>query len=61
MVAFVVDRSGRVLSSSLRQSSGDRALDAQAVALPRRASPVPPPPESERGNTITVTTPVRFR
>ena len=58
-VAFVIDRSGRVLSASLRRSSGNAALDAEAVALPRRASPVPAPPETVRGNTITVDMPVR--
>ncbi len=60
-VAFTIDRSGRVLSSHLVGSSGDPALDAEAVALPKRASPVPPPPPSfGSGNTVTLTVPIRF-
>ena len=40
-VAFTVDRSGNVLSARLVRSSGDAALDQEAVALARRISPVP--------------------
>jgi protein TonB len=39
-VAFTIDRSGRVLSARLIQSSGSAILDEEAVALARRASPV---------------------
>jgi periplasmic protein TonB len=60
-VSYVVDRSGRVVSSRLVQSSGDRALDAQAVAVPRRASPVPAPPASVSGSTIRLNTRIVFR
>jgi TonB family protein len=40
-VAFTIARSGQVLSARLIGSSGNPALDAEAVSLPRRASPVP--------------------
>jgi protein TonB len=38
-VAFTIARSGQVLSARLIGSSGDATLDAEAVSLPRRASP----------------------
>ena len=59
-VAFTIDRSGRVLSSRLIGSSGDGALDGEAVAMMRRASPVPAPPAGFGGSTISLAVPVRF-
>ncbi|MEH2626458.1 protein TonB [Bradyrhizobium sp. AZCC 1719] len=61
MVAFTIDRSGRVLSSRLVRSSGDSALDAEAVSLPRRASPVPAPPPNVGGGSVTLAVPIRFK
>jgi len=59
-VAFTIDRSGRVLSSRLVRSSGDIALDAEALSLSRRASPVPAPPPSVGGGSITIAVPIKF-
>ncbi|QCI64015.1 energy transducer TonB family protein [Phreatobacter stygius] len=59
-VAFTIDRSGRVLSSRLVRGSGDSALDNEAVSMMRRASPVPAPPASVAGGSITLAVPVRF-
>lgn len=60
-VAFTIDRSGAVLASRLIGSSGDHALDQEAMSLPRRASPVPaPPPDLGSGRAITLTVPIRF-
>jgi protein TonB len=60
-VAFTIDRSGRVLSARLVRGSGDAILDADAVALPRRASPVPaPPPNVGGGSSVTLTVPINF-
>ncbi|MCP2000858.1 energy transducer TonB family protein [Nitrobacter winogradskyi] len=59
-VAFTIDRSGRVLSARLVRSAGDSALDAEAVSLPRRASPVPAPPSNVGGGSITLSVPIRF-
>jgi len=59
-VAFTINRSGAVIGSRLVGSSGDRALDADAVALPRRASPVPAPPANVGGGSITLSVPIRF-
>lgn len=60
MVAFTISRSGAVLGARLVSSSGNPMLDAEAVALPRRASPMPAPPPSVAGATIALTVPVRF-
>ncbi|MFT0861533.1 energy transducer TonB [Ancylobacter sp. G4_0304] len=57
-VAFSIDRSGRVLSVRLVGSSGNASLDAEAVEMIRRASPVPPPPPDITGLNFTV--PVLF-
>lgn len=60
-VAFSIDRSGRVLSSRVVGSSGDSALDAEAAAMIRRASPVPAPPAGVGGGgAISLSVPVRF-
>ncbi len=60
-IAFTISRAGQVLSSRLVGSSGDPTLDAEAVALPRRASPVPaPPPGYGGGSAVAVAVPVRF-
>jgi protein TonB len=59
-VAFSIDRAGRVTSASLARSSGDAALDAEAVSMVRRASPVPAPPAEVGGSSISLTVPVRF-
>ena len=60
MIAFSMNRSGQVTSARLLQSSGDRVLDDEAVALPRRASPLPPPPAELGGGAINLNVPVRF-
>ena len=61
-VAFVIDRSGQVLSARLVGSAGNSTLDAEAVSLPRRASPVPPPPAGVgSGSALSLTVPIRFK
>ncbi|WP_158816881.1 energy transducer TonB [Methylocapsa sp. S129] len=59
-VAFTINRSGEVLSARLIGSSGDSALDEEAVALVRRANPVPSPPPDFGGGSIALTVPIRF-
>jgi len=56
-VRFTIDGAGNVLSARLVRSSGYAELDREAVALVRRASPVPPPPP---GANRIITVPVRF-
>lgn len=59
-VSFTIDRSGGVRSASLARSSGNSALDAEAVAMVRRASPVPPPPAGVGGSSMAIAVPIRF-
>ncbi|KQT54757.1 hypothetical protein ASG43_04135 [Aureimonas sp. Leaf454] len=57
-VAVTIDRSGRVVGASLASSSGSAVLDGEALALVRRASPIPAPPEGVGGRTLSLTVPV---
>lgn len=59
-IRFVMDRAGKILSSRLERSSGYRSLDQEALALPKRAQPLPKPPEDVKGDTIELVVPVEF-
>jgi protein TonB len=59
-VAFSIDRAGRVLSAQILKSSGNTALDKEAVALTRRASPVPAPPSDLAGSKLYLKVPIQF-
>lgn len=59
-IRFVIDRQGRVLSASLERSSGVPDLDREALALPKRAQPLPKPPEDRPGETLELVVPVEF-
>lgn len=57
-----LDRGGQVLNVTLAKSSGYPSLDKEALALPERASPLPPLPDdmAEGKSQITLTLPIRF-
>jgi protein TonB len=59
-VKFSMDRNGQVLSVTLAQSSGVDSLDKEALALVKRAAPLPAPPPEVEGETITLTVPIEF-
>ncbi|KZN60355.1 energy transducer TonB [Pseudoalteromonas luteoviolacea] len=59
-VKFSINRQGEVLSVSLYKASGITALDKEAIALVKRAQPLPPPPDSIEGNPITMAVPIAF-
>lgn len=60
-VSFSIDRGGRVTSARLLRGSGDPALDEEAVAMIRRASPVPAPPDGMGGGgAVALAVPIRF-
>jgi len=44
VVAFTVDRNGRVIRSSVYRTNGDDEAEATALASLRRSSPLPTPP-----------------
>ncbi|MFG3595218.1 TonB family protein [Bradyrhizobium sp. RDI18] len=60
VVAFVINRSGGVLSSRLVRSSGNPVLDAKAVSTPRSASPVPAPPPDVADSALTLTVLIQY-
>lgn len=60
VISFVLDRTGRVVSATVANSSGDRAFDDAALAMMRRADPVPAPPPAVADETLTFTMPVNF-
>jgi protein TonB len=61
VVEFTMTRSGGVIARRLEQSSGSAALDAEAMALLLRATPLPPPPPDVGGETFRLLVPIRFR
>jgi periplasmic protein TonB len=60
-VRFALDRTGHVLSASIVRGSGDASFDEAALAMMRRADPVPPPPPRVADEGLTFTMPVIFR
>jgi protein TonB len=53
-LAFSIDGQGHLMSSRIVASSGSAALDAETLALVRRAQPFPPPPPELVGREMTV-------
>lgn len=62
LVHVTLDKAGLVLATRLMKSSGVDSLDNEALALPKRAQPLPPAPEEIMANRteISITLPVRF-
>jgi periplasmic protein TonB len=58
VVAFSLDAAGRVVGVSLTRGSGDAEIDAEVVAMVRRASPFPAPPP---GAPRAFSAPINFR
>lgn len=54
---FSIDDSGNILSARIVRSSGSPDLDAEVMALMKRASPVPAPPP---GAPHSITVPIAF-
>ena len=60
-VGFTLDRLGHVVSTEIRRGSGDPAFDQAALAMLRRADPVPPPPPLVADEGLSFTLPVVYR
>jgi periplasmic protein TonB len=60
MIRFTLNRDGRVLSRSLVRSSGNSALDEEALAMVNRAAPFPAVPAEIPGASVVMPVPVRF-
>ena len=59
-LTFTVNRSGHVLSSRLTGSSGNSSLDAETLAMIRRAQPLPSFPPEITVSSMSFTIPVGF-
>jgi TonB family protein len=61
IVSFELDRTGHVLAAHVVKGSGDAAFDEAALAMMRRADPVPAPPPLVADDGLSFTLPVIFR
>jgi protein TonB len=59
-VGFTIDRSGHLISATLIESTGSPLLDAEAIAMVKRAQPFPPPPPEVREDSPKFELPVVF-
>ena len=57
---MTIDRSGRLSAARLAGASGYPALDREALATAKRASPYPRPPDGVGGRTLTLNFTLRF-
>jgi len=60
-LSFTMNRNGRVLSSRISRSSGHPALDADTMALIRRAEPLPAFPPEMRESSMTFNVPFSYQ
>jgi protein TonB len=60
VVRFRVDREGRVVASEIVKSSGSGLLDEEALALLKRASPLPAPPDAVSDELLDNLLPIYF-
>ncbi|WP_375167562.1 energy transducer TonB [Bradyrhizobium sp. CCGUVB4N] len=59
-VAVAIDRTGKVISATLAESSGSKDFDDAALAMLRKAAPFPKPPSEMEGDILNFTVPVTF-
>ena len=59
-LVFTIDRAGRLLEGRVVASSGSSVLDAEALAMLKRAQPFPPPPPELPGEQIMLPVPISF-
>jgi protein TonB len=60
IVRFSVDRSGKVIATSLQKSCGFALLDKEAIEMLNRASPFPKMPSDLQGVAYNFNMPIRF-
>jgi protein TonB len=59
-VIFVIDRSGKLISNALVETTGFPALDAEALAMVERSVPFPKPPPEAKDDLQRVTVLMTF-
>lgn len=59
-VGISLDRSGKLVTSWLVENGRVPALDAEALAIVRRAEPYPPPPVDTKGQDFQLVLPITF-
>lgn len=60
IIRLVMDRNGTVQSVRLEKPSRIPDLDREALALPKRAQPLPKPPDSKEGTSFEFVVPIEF-
>ena len=60
LLHIVLDRGGRVIEAHIQESSGYRLLDEAALAMLKRAQPLPPIPDDIREERLRFVVPVQF-
>lgn len=60
LVAFSLDRDGMVANLRVARSSGSVLLDQAALGVLKRATPLPRPPATLRGDALDFSLPMRF-
>jgi len=60
LLRLVLDREGKLVRAEVVRSAGYSALNAEVLALAKRAQPYPRPPSTVRGLSVTLLVPVEF-
>ena len=60
LLHIVLDRGGRVIEAHIQESSGYRLLDDAALAMLKRAQPLPPIPDDIQEERLRFVVPVQF-
>ncbi len=56
-----IDSNGNVISTSVRESSGHKALDRRALSMAKKAAPFPAPPKALAGSLFNISVPISFK
>jgi protein TonB len=59
-VGFLIDRTGKLVSSWLEESTGIAALDEEALAIVQRSEPFPIPPPEAGDDKLRMAVPMTF-
>lgn len=59
-LSITIDRSGRLKGARLGSSAGNATLDAEALAVARRAAPYPSPPDGVGSRTFSFSVTLKF-